>query len=274
MEKFTYFLESDTCPNFIKADVKQAKEKKIPEEDFSQNNNSPDDDMVQPEWMETIRPNPNFDDPQKDVSFDDGGPDHDWCEISNQYPEDFGKDWWNNISKSTIEDDKLNIPSVDSDFMNEDQLLAFKIIMNTLSNFHNQTDKYKPLRMIVSGSAGSGKSFLIKCLVKSIRLLFHSNKSVQVLCPTGNSANLISGVTLHSFLKIPTFKRGGEMRAPDGSLGENLQTNCSGLHAILVDERSLIGSTTLGWMDFHCRCGTGILDQTWGGIPVVVFFWR
>ena len=62
------------------------------------------------------------------------------------------------------------------------------------------------------------------------------------------------------------------MRAPDGSLGENLQTNCSGLHAILVDERSLIGSTTLGWMDFHCRCGTGILDQTWGGIPVVVFF--
>lgn len=62
------------------------------------------------------------------------------------------------------------------------------------------------------------------------------------------------------------------MKTPDGSIGEVLQANCTGVHAILVDERSLIGSTTLGWMDFHCRCGTGFADQSWGGIPVVVFF--
>lgn len=61
------------------------------------------------------------------------------------------------------------------------------------------------------------------------------------------------------------------MYAPDGSLGKTLQDNCSNLHAILVDERSLIGSTTLGWMEFHSRCGTGISDKSWGGIPVVVF---
>ena len=59
------------------------------------------------------------------------------------------------------------------------------------------------------------------------------------------------------------------MKAPDGSLAESLQENFSGLHALLGDERSLIVSTTLGWMDFHCRCGTGNSDQT--GIPVVVF---
>lgn len=125
--------------------------------------------------------------------------------------------------------------------------------------------------MIVTGTAGSGKSFLINCLVKAIRLFFQSNKSVQVLCPTGSSANLISGVTLHSFLKIPTQFRGREMKAPEGSIGESLQENFSDLHALLVDERSLIGSTTLGWMEFHSRCGTGISDQSWGGIPVVVF---
>lgn len=52
----------------------------------------------------------------------------------------------------------------------------------------------------------SGKSFLFKCLVKSIRSLFNSNKSVQVLCPTGNSADLVSGVTLHSFFfKVVVF---------------------------------------------------------------------
>jgi hypothetical protein len=112
--------------------------------------------------------------------------------------------------------------------------------------------------MIVSGTAGSGKSFLIKCFVKAIRTLFNNNSSVQVLCPTGNSANLISGVTLHIYLKIPTHNQTKEMTPPDGSLGETLQDNCSELHAILVDERSLIGCNTLGWMECHCRCGTGI----------------
>lgn len=131
--------------------------------------------------------------------------------------------------------------------MNKDQSVDFKIVMT----FSNKSENYKPLRMIVSG-----KSFLIKCLVKSIHSLFNSNKSVHVLCPTSNSANLVSGVTLHFFLKVPTDNRGGGgVKTPDGSIGEVLQANCTGVHAILVDERSLVWSTTLGWMDFHCRCG-------------------
>lgn len=92
--------------------------------------------------------------------------------------------------------------------------------MKTLFNYTNKLDFYKPLRMIVTGTAGSGKSFLINCLVKAIRPFFQSYKSVQVLCQTGNKANLISGVTLHSFLKIPTQFRGREMKAPEGSTGE------------------------------------------------------
>lgn len=55
-----------------------------------------------------------------------------------------------------------------------------------------------------------------------------------------------------------------------GPPGEVNQANCTGVHAFLVDESSLIGLTTLGWMDFHC--GSGLADQSWGGIPVVVFF--
>lgn len=123
--------------------------------------------------------------------------------------------------------------------------------------------------MIVSGTSGSGKSFLIKCLVKAIRIIFSSNKAVQVVCPTGNSANIISGVTLHSFLKVPTHNRGQEMKPPVGSLGENLQKHCEGLNVLLVDERSMIGATTLGWMEFMCRCGIQSgdnSDKPWGGL--------
>ncbi|CAG2201800.1 unnamed protein product [Mytilus edulis] len=76
-------------------------------------------------------------------------------------------------------------------------------------------------------------------------MFFNTNKCVQVLCPTGNSAILIDGVTIHSFLKIPTRYKSKEMKAPDGSTGEILQKNCEGLKVLIVDERSLIGCTTL-----------------------------
>ena len=71
--------------------------------------------------------------------------------------------------------------------------------MKTVFDFYNVDKTFTPLWLIVGGSAGCGKTYLIKCLVKAVKILFKSNKSVQVLCPTGNSANLISGVTLHSF---------------------------------------------------------------------------
>ena len=65
------------------------------------------------------------------------------------------------------------------------------------------------------------------------------------------------------------------MNASEGSTGESLQKNCEGLKVKLVDERSLIGSTTLGLMEFMCRCGVRHGHNSaalWGGLPVVVFF--
>ena len=88
-----------------------------------------------------------------------------------------------------------------------------------------------------------------------------------------NSANLISGLTLHSFLKVPTSsKNKGETITPDGSLGENLQKSCQGLHALLIDERSVIGCTTLDWMEYQCHYAVKEKSElSWGGIPVVNF---
>ena len=65
------------------------------------------------------------------------------------------------------------------------------------------------------------------------------------------------------------------MKAPDGILGETLQKNCDGLEVLLVDARSMIGATTLGWMELMCSCGVrrgSNSHKSWGGLPVVVFF--
>lgn len=66
------------------------------------------------------------------------------------------------IASDENKNESLKIPPVDLDKMNKDQSLAFNIVMKTLVDFSNESEIDKPLRMIISGSAGSGKSFLIK----------------------------------------------------------------------------------------------------------------
>jgi predicted deacylase len=45
------------------------------------------------------------------------------------------------------------------------------------------------------------------------------------------------------------------MKPHERTLGEKLQQNCEGLKVLLIDEKSMIGATTLGWMEFMCRYG-------------------
>ena len=91
-------------------------------------------------------------------------------------------------------------------------LFNFLERIDTLVNYIEDPYNVSHLRLIVAGTAGTGKSFLIKCLVHSIRTLLKRNRAVQVLCPTKKS---------------------------------------DGVGALLADERSLIGSTNLGWMEYH-----------------------
>jgi predicted ATPase len=48
--------------------------------------------------------------------------------------------------------------------------------MKTLIKFENNSTDFTPLMLIVTGSAGCGKSYLIKCLVKAVKMFYNSNK--------------------------------------------------------------------------------------------------
>ena len=165
----------------------------------------------------------------------------------------------------------MKLPDVNLESMNEDQRFAYTLVMDAIRK-HSAGDEDVSLRMIVAGQAGSGKTYLINSLVYSIRKFYNNNKAVQVLGPTGNSANLLfDGKTIHSFLKIPTGKKSGQdMSSPVGQTAETLQRNCDGLVCLITDERSLVGCNTLGWMEYHCQFGL-MIQKDWGGIPVVVF---
>ena len=271
--KMTEFLNSEMCPNFLRSEVERAKTKTYNDND--QEDELVEDETDQPEWMDAIRPNADYDIESGRFQYDDGGPDYDWAASSILLPVDHGLTWLSNLNENyEVDDSILDIPDVSLGSLNDDQRFAFNLTLFSLKCFKENHSDFKPLRLIVAGTAGSGKSYLIKCIVKAVRTLFKSNKSATVICPTGNSANLISGVTLHSFLKIPTNKRSGELKPPGGPTAETLQSNCSGVKVLLVDERSLIGANTLGWMEFLCSFGVThslTSDTSWGGIPVVIF---
>ena len=69
---------------------------------------------------------------------------------------------------------------------------AYEIVCH---HFYKKIEE--PLRMIVSGTAGTGKSFLIKCLQGLLGDL------LMVTAPTGAAAYNVHGHTLHSVLSIP-----------------------------------------------------------------------
>ena len=262
-------MESPNCPTFIKAETERVKKRHDKSNKDDDGDCITDDETDQPDWIRAMRPSSECIGDTDELEFDDGGPSHKWDVLKRNYPSDFGKEFVQNLSKIQIPDSSCT--DIDILSLNTDQKLAFNIIMDSLVMYKSGIS-CAPLRIIISGSAGSGKTYLIRSIVQFITSLFGSKTAAKVLCPTGNSANLLSGTTIHSFLKIPTsVKVTKDMSVPNGAMGIQLQENCQGLVALLVDERSMVGCMTLGWMEFHCRYALNSTNISWGGLPVVAF---
>ena len=80
----------------------------------------------------------------------------------------------------------------------ENQKAIVSLVLHTLSNLLENNEYYYPLRLVVSGTAGKGKSYVIKCLQRSVRQVFEANDAIQVITPTGKAAYLVQDSTAHS----------------------------------------------------------------------------
>ena len=112
------------------------------------------------------------------------------------------------------------------------------------------------------GQAGTGKSYLINAL----RNLLQSKCAVTAT--TGKASYNIRGVTIHSLLKLPVGARGNKDLT--GQSLYRLQDNLRGIEYILIDEYSMLGQTTFGWIDKRCKQATGCYDKVLGGISVIL----
>ena len=138
------------------------------------------------------------------------------------------------------------------------QLEAYNIVLR-----HVQAESPPPLHMIVSGTAGTGKSYLIHCL----KLLL--DDKVRVAAPTGVAAFNIDGQTLHSLLSLPTK---GDFKELQGDQLQRMQQALTSVKYLIIDEMSMVGRKVFGQIDSRLRqLFPHRADQLFGGCSCLLF---
>ncbi len=113
--------------------------------------------------------------------------------------------------------------------------------------------------LFITGRAGTGKSTLLKCLLKEI-----AGRAV-VLAPTGLAAVNVSGQTIHSFFKFPPrlIQRQNIRVSRHAALYRNLNT-------IVIDEVSMVRADLMDGIDYFLRINRDKHDEPFGGVRVIL----
>ena len=118
--------------------------------------------------------------------------------------------------------------------LSHDQLHALSTIHNTLGPSH-QKDKYP--YFFITGSAGTGKSFLINLIIKDLKT---KKSNYLLLAPTGIAATNIRGKTIHSALRIHETQSGFQSLAfYDHDFFKYLKT----IDTLIINEISMVSAT-------------------------------
>ncbi|XP_059067728.1 ATP-dependent DNA helicase RRM3-like [Cryptomeria japonica] len=152
----------------------------------------------------------------------------------------------------------------DKTHLSAQQSLAIHIIL------HHQSQQIaaQPLRMIIQGSTGIDKSFLIDCIRQKLNIS-GSNKTntLLVLAPIGVAAYNIQGTTIHAGLCIPIK----EMHPLIGQALFTFQECFRHVKYLLIDEMSSLGPKLLLKIDSRLRQAfPNKQHETFGGLSMIL----
>ncbi|XP_030832915.1 uncharacterized protein LOC584759 isoform X5 [Strongylocentrotus purpuratus] len=139
---------------------------------------------------------------------------------------------------------------------NEQKEIFYKIRQWCLEKV-NGTES-QPFHVLISGGAGTGKSYLIKCIYhEAVRILGKmmvnpDDISILKVAPTGIAAFNIEGSTIHSALSVPITAK-----FPYRPLGEErintLRNKLGQLQILIIDEISMVDSKLLYYIHGRLR---------------------
>lgn len=150
--------------------------------------------------------------------------------------------------------------NIDINTFSEMQKLAYNIVHFHLNTCTDRTQD--SVSLIINGVVGTGKSYLIN----AIRVLL--GEKCAITATTGKAAFNINGVTIHSLLKLPVGAKGNK-----DLTGQNLmklQESVRKIDYIIIDEYSMLGQVTFGWIDRRCKQVSGCQDKLLGGKSMIL----
>ncbi|XP_057873917.2 uncharacterized protein LOC131079892 [Cryptomeria japonica] len=125
-----------------------------------------------------------------------------------------------------------------------------KLALDLILAHYKSRQTIPPLRMIIQGTAGTDKSYLIQCIRKELNLsTIQEHNPLLVLAPTGVSAYNIQATTIHTTLRIPLR----DMQPLTGQSLMFFQEQYKQLQYILIDEMSFLGPKLLSKIDSRLR---------------------
>ncbi|KAK3914466.1 ATP-dependent DNA helicase [Frankliniella fusca] len=121
---------------------------------------------------------------------------------------------------------------------------------------------------IVQGKAGTGKSLVISEITKVLTEKF-GRQSYVLGTPTGVSALLIKGKTVHSIFRIPREIK--NFKPLSGEQARKLSNEFENVKFLILDEYSMIGSRMMGMINRRCKEATGNYEEDFGGLFTYFF---
>ena len=258
------FLEMDTVQNYMpNYTVELGRVQQfLSNEEQSDDDDEPQTHEDQEEWAQLCQLHQSFD----IVNQNDA--DVDWSLSANLLPQDILLEcptWIPTQRQAAREQPSLStsrLPDeVDPSCFNTQQHIAYETINQHYTAY---TSGYKPLplHMIIYGTAGTGKSFLIRAMAQLL------GSACLLTGTTGIAGFNICGITLHSALQLPLqFSSGKDLQ---GQALYRLQQRLQNVQYLIIDEISMLGQRLLFWVDRRLRQATGNLNVCLGGLSVIM----
>ena len=167
--------------------------------------------------------------------------------------------------------------------LNEKQRMVYDIVARRFVDQHilKIADDGKPLRMLMTGPGGTGKTHAVKALQK-LMMVHNLQHLIRFLGPTGSSAQQIGGTTIHKGLGLSIgLKSKGHGNRKVGESNEDYSGTMSVKNRTLVrnewrdvsfafvDEYSLIGAQLLSQVDHALRFAKENTNEWFGGINII-----
>ncbi|KAJ6510846.1 hypothetical protein C8R45DRAFT_762246, partial [Mycena sanguinolenta] len=133
--------------------------------------------------------------------------------------------------------------------LNPKQTLAFLLLVDQVGTQLETEELVKPLRMLVTGPGGMGKSRIFEAWTEFHRMVQASDK-LRLTGPTGVVASDIGGSTTHAELSLCVKRANMKADTPNGKrLRQALEDRMAGVETLIVDEVYFLGAADMSTLN-------------------------